>query len=74
VAERKRAALSAFASQLGLIDIVDKVDARGRARTVNVDLPGVTHAEAFLELSPARVAHVQQCLEALALSLGLSGS
>jgi LmbE family N-acetylglucosaminyl deacetylase len=46
----KRAALEAFASQLDRIDIVEKVDARNRARTVNVDVDGVTHAEAFMEV------------------------
>ncbi|MHC4844965.1 MAG: PIG-L deacetylase family protein [Planctomycetota bacterium] len=71
VAERKRAALSAFASQLGMIDIVDKADARGRARTVNVDLPAVTHAEAFMDLAPDRVAEVQRRLAELAGSLTL---
>lgn len=71
VAERKRAALTAFASQLGMIDIVDKADARGRARTVNVDLPEVTHAEAFMELAPERVGEVQQRLADLASSLQL---
>jgi len=71
VAERKRAALAAFASQLGLIDIVDKADARGRARTVNVDLPAVTHAEAFMELAPERVGEVQARLADLAASLQL---
>jgi len=71
VAERKRAALSAFASQLGMIDIVDKADARSRARTVNVDLPAVTHAEAFMELAPDRVPEVQQRLADLAGSLQL---
>jgi LmbE family N-acetylglucosaminyl deacetylase len=71
VAERKRAALAAFASQLGLIDIVEKADARGRARTVNVDLPAVTHAEAFMDLAPERVPEVQGLLAALAGRLSL---
>jgi LmbE family N-acetylglucosaminyl deacetylase len=71
VARRKRAALSAFASQLGRIDIVEKADARGRARTVNVDLPDVTHAEAFMELAPDRVAEVRRRLAELAASLQL---
>ena len=71
VALAKRAALTAFASQTGRIDLVERVEARARARTVNVDLPQVTQAEAFLELPPARVADVQEKLEALARSLGL---
>ena len=71
VAPAKRAALTAFASQTGRIDLVERVEARARARTVNVDLPQVTQAEAFLELPPARVADAQEKLEALARSLGL---
>ena len=71
VAEAKRRALTRFASQTGRIDLVDRVEARGRARTVNVDLPQVRQAEAFLELRPARVAEVQERLVALAASLGL---
>jgi len=71
VADAKRAALQHFASQLGRIDLVARADARARARTVNVDLPEVTHAEAFLELPPARVAEAQERLAALAASLGL---
>ena len=71
VAEAKRRALTRFASQTGRIDLVDRVAARGRARTVNVDLPQVRQAEAFLELRPARVAEVQERLVALAASLGL---
>ena len=71
VAPAKRAALLAFASQTGRIDLVERVEARARARTVNVDLPQVSHAEAFLELPPARVAEAQEKLAALARSLGL---
>ena len=71
VAAAKRAALAAFASQTGRIDLVERVEARGKARTVNVDLPAVRQVEAFLELPPARVAHVQEQLLALARSLGL---
>lgn len=71
VAQAKHEALQLFASQLGRIDIVARADARGRARTVNVDLPEITHAEAFLELPPARVAEAQERLLALAVSLGL---
>src|SRR5262245_56473809 len=71
VADRKRAALAAFASQLGRIDIVDKADARARARTVNVDLPEVTHAEAFLELPPARLHEARARLAELSRAIGL---
>jgi LmbE family N-acetylglucosaminyl deacetylase len=71
VTEAKQRALALFASQLGRIDLVARADARGRARTINVDLPEVTHAQAFLELPPARVAEAQERLSALATSLGL---
>ncbi|HTE05755.1 MAG TPA: PIG-L family deacetylase [Planctomycetota bacterium] len=71
VAAAKGAALSAFASQLGAIDLVARADACGRARTVNVDLPAITHAEAFLELPAERVALVRAQLVALAETLGI---
>jgi len=72
VKDRKLAALTAFASQLRRIDLVDKVDARNRARTVNVDVPGVTHAEAFMEVPPGRVPELLERLRALAAFLGLA--
>lgn len=73
VAERKRRALAAFASQLGRIDIVAKADARARARTVNVDIPEITHAEGYLELRPEEVPAARRSLAALAARLGLAG-
>lgn len=69
---RKRRALEAFASQLGLIDVVDKVDARNRARTVNVDIPAITHAEAFMEVGVEQMDEVLERVGALAKSLKLS--
>jgi N-acetylglucosamine malate deacetylase 1 len=54
--DRKREALSQFRSQLRYTDVVGKCLAGAYARTVNVDLPAVQYAEAFLELAPARVA------------------
>jgi LmbE family N-acetylglucosaminyl deacetylase len=71
VAAAKAQALAAFASQRGLIDLVVKADARSRARTVNVDLPAVTHAEAFLELAAADVPAARAAVGALAAVLGL---
>ncbi len=71
VKETKLAALTAFASQLDRIDIVEKVDARNRARTVNVDVPGVTHAEAFMEVPPGKVPALAARLCELAVFLGL---
>ena len=68
----KLEALEVFASQLDRIDIVEKVDARNRARTVNVDIPDITHAEAFMELTPAQVPEVLRQVEALGALLGLS--
>jgi LmbE family N-acetylglucosaminyl deacetylase len=53
---RKREALAQFKSQLRYTDVVGKSLAGAYARTVNVDLPAVQYAEAFLELAPARVA------------------
>ena len=67
----KREALTTFASQIGSIDIVEKADARNRARTVNVDIPEVTHAEAFLQLRAADVPAVRRQLADLAGLLGL---
>ncbi len=62
----KRSALEAFASQLDRIDIVEKVDARNRARTVNVDVNGVTHAEAFMEVQAPDVPAIVAQLHGLA--------
>lgn len=53
---KKRDALAQFRSQLRYTDVVGKSLAGAYARTVNVDLPAVQYAEAFLELAPARVA------------------
>jgi LmbE family N-acetylglucosaminyl deacetylase len=73
VAELKRQALQSFASQHGLVDLAGRCDARNRARTVNVDLPAVTHAEAFLELAPASVAAALAGVDGLRALLGLPG-
>ena len=71
VKDRKLEALTVFASQRDAIDIVEKVDARNRARTVNVDVPGVTHAEAYMEIAPGAVPDVARRLHELAAVLGL---
>ncbi|HEX5009132.1 MAG TPA: PIG-L deacetylase family protein [Planctomycetota bacterium] len=71
VKQLKRKALETFGSQRGLVDLVEKCDARARARTVNVDLPAVTHAEAFLELAPAAVDDALRRVDALRKALGL---
>ena len=75
VHDRKQAALQAFASQLGIMDIAGKAEARARARTINVDIPSVTHAEAFLEVPGrdpgATVAELRAGVAVLAAALGL---
>ena len=45
--------------------------AGGYARTVNVDLPAVQYAEAFLDVAPARVAELFEDLGALLRKYGL---
>jgi hypothetical protein len=61
----KREALARFRSQLRYTDVVGKCLAGAYARTVNVDLPAVQYAEAFLELAPARVADFTAALAEL---------
>lgn len=53
--DRKREALHCFASQQRYNDLVGKRLALAYARTINVDLPGVEYAEAFMEVAPGRV-------------------
>lgn len=74
VAAAKSAALEAFASQIGVMDIVGKADARARARTINVDIRSVTHCEAFLELPADEVGDVRRRLDELARQLHLPGT
>ena len=49
VKEKKDAALACFESQIPLNDVREKSMAGARWRTANVDLPEVSHAEAFIE-------------------------
>jgi hypothetical protein len=67
----KREALAQFRSQLRYTDVVGKCLAGGYARTVNVDLPAVQYAEAFLDVAPARVAELFEDLGALLRKYGL---
>ena len=67
----KREALAQFKSQLRYTDVVGKCLAGGYARTVNVDLPAVQYAEAFLDVAPARVAELFEDLGALLRKYGL---
>ena len=53
---RKRAAIERFTSQLAYHDMVHKTEAVDRARTVNVDLPGVHYAAGFADLGRAELA------------------
>jgi LmbE family N-acetylglucosaminyl deacetylase len=68
---KKREALAQFKSQLRYTDVVGKSLAGAYARTVNVDLPAVQYAEAFLELAPARVADFCAELAAFQKRFGL---
>ncbi len=72
--EKKRAALSCFKSQQRYQDIVGKCLASAYARTVNVDLPSVDYAEAFLEIEPARLPEIWGDLSELFRKLRLSTS
>src|SRR5262249_18159154 len=69
--DQKREALSRFRSQLRYTDVVGKCLAGAYARTVNVHLPAVQYAEAFLELARARVAEFVAELAALQRRFGL---
>lgn len=52
--ERKVAALRCHTSQLEHHDLVSKMTGLDVARTANVDVPGITHCEAYLRVDPAR--------------------
>jgi len=51
VYERKRAAIRRFSSQLAYMDLLAKCEACDRARTVNVEDPGVEFIEGFVDLA-----------------------
>jgi LmbE family N-acetylglucosaminyl deacetylase/GT2 family glycosyltransferase len=53
---RKRAAIARFKSQMVYHDLLRKAEAVDRARTVNIDLPGVHYAEGFADLGRASLA------------------
>ena len=63
--ETKERALRCFESQVGALDIVRKTLDANRARTVNVDLPEVLAAEAYLETRKAHLASLGRRVEAL---------
>ena len=49
-------ALQAYASQNAYIDLPGMSEHRGRAATVNLDIPGVLYGEMFLDLRPHELA------------------
>ena len=61
----KREALACFASQLAYNDFAKKAIHRDHAATVNVEMPDVQYAEAFVDLSPAQLPEFTQRLNAL---------
>lgn len=63
--EKKRAALSAFASQLKHNDLLAKVDGLNRARTVNCDDPRILACEAYLRIDPSRLDEYRTASEAV---------
>lgn len=52
---KKRHALAAYASQIVYFDLVGLGDHRDRTATINVNVPGVTHAELCADLRPAEL-------------------
>lgn len=70
--DRKRDALMQYTSQRRYTDIVGKCLAGAYARTVNVELPEIQYAEAFLSLVPQDLPEVWRELQALHLRLGLT--
>ena len=58
-------ALQAYASQNAYIDLPGMSEHRGRAATVNVDVPGVLYGELFVDVSPAELAEVHGLQDAL---------
>lgn len=61
----KRHALEAYRSQLAYIDLVGLSEHRDRAATVNLDIPGVRHAELYADLRPAQLARARELGTAL---------
>jgi hypothetical protein len=57
--------MACYASQIAANDIRTKVRALDAARTVNVDLPGVSACEAFLRLDAGRTEELFALVERL---------
>lgn len=53
---KKRHALEAYASQIVYFDLPGLGDHRDRTATINVNVPGITHAEMFTDLRPDQLA------------------
>jgi LmbE family N-acetylglucosaminyl deacetylase len=71
--DRKREALARFVSQQRYQDIIGKCMAGAYARTVNIAIPGIDYAEAFLEIDPARLPEVWEDLRTLCERIGIAG-
>lgn len=56
----KRHALSAYESQIVYFDIPGLGDCRDRAATINVNVPGITHAEMFADLRPSQLRRARE--------------
>jgi LmbE family N-acetylglucosaminyl deacetylase len=56
---KKAHALAAYRSQIVYVDLVGLGDHRDRTATINLDVPGVTHAELFADLAPDELAAAQ---------------
>ncbi len=69
--DRKREALAQFTSQLRYNDLIGRRLGLAYARTMNIDLPGVEYAEAFMEVAPARITELLRDLTALHERFGL---
>ena len=74
VLEKKDRALACFESQIRLNDVRDKSIAGARWRTANVDLPRVTHCEAFIEAGPRNLKGLMARTKELVRFIGKGGT
>lgn len=74
VIDLKDKALACFESQIGLNNVREKSVSGARWRTANVDLPQVTHAEAFIEVGRKNlrglIARTKEAVEFISKGLG----
>lgn len=66
---RKERAIGCFASQLLHQDLIQKVRAVARARTVNCDDPAVTAAEGYLRVEAARAAEFLRAVDSVLVTI-----